>query len=297
MSASEGDTKVNESMDVESSGSSPRRTVARAYQQLLTDQVSQPDRIFIGGDELKHLDPNFVALDEDTQEYIRVILANRQESPRNPYCGRLLFPPTVCKHHVRTIHPVMGDMGIKDSTVGDLHASIFIFALTLGLLFIAPLGEKYSAAAIIHIGNFFFGAFSLGGGCSQIAAQFSVCSLFAGFGESAAVAVVGGLVFDVGDLAARQKASGLHRPTGHAALVNAFVRPLAYLVLDQALLLASKFYSVVFGVRYGHSVGIVAAGFLAAGIGMLLGTFATIRTMEAIFRRDSSAAFLVEPYW
>lgn len=94
-----------------------------------------------------------------------------------------------------------------------------------------------------------------------------------------------------------------HRPTDPTALVNAFIRPLAYLVLDPALLLASLFYSVVFGVvyliivtyadvfgsGYGHSVGIVGTDFLAAGIGMLLGTFATIRAMEAIFKRDTAS--------
>ena len=93
------------------------------------------------------------------------------------------------------------------------------------------------------------------------------------------------------------------RFTGPTALVNAFVRPLVYLALDPALLLASLFYSVVFGVvyliivtyadvfgrGYGHSVGIVGTDFLAAGIGMLLGTFATIRAMEAIFKRDTTS--------
>jgi hypothetical protein len=36
-----------------------------------------------------------------------------------------------------------------------------------------------------------------------------VCRLFAGFGGSAAIAVVGGVVADLWDLAARPKASGL----------------------------------------------------------------------------------------
>jgi hypothetical protein len=92
-------------------------------------------------------------------------------------------------------------------------------------------------------------------------------------------------------------------PSGTAALISDFIRPLAYLLLDPALLLASVFYSVVFGVvyliivtyanvfgtGYGHSVGIVGTDFLAAGIGMLLGTFATIKAMEAIFKRDAAS--------
>jgi hypothetical protein len=93
------------------------------------------------------------------------------------------------------------------------------------------------------------------------------------------------------------------RPTGLTALISDFIRPLAYLLLDPALLLASLFYSVIFGIiyliivtyadvfgtGYGHSVGIVGTDFLAAGIGMLLGTFATIKAMEAIFKRDSAS--------
>jgi hypothetical protein len=96
------------------------------------------------------------------------------------------------------------------------------------------------------------------------------------------------------------------RPSGSAALFGDFVRPLAYLLLDPALLLASLFYSVVFGViyliivtyadvfgtGYGQSVGIVGTDFLAAGIGMLLGTFGTIRAMEAIFKRDAASGQL-----
>jgi hypothetical protein len=36
---------------------------------------------------------------------------------------------------------------------------------------------------------------------------------------------------------------------------------------------------------YGHSVGIVGTDFLAAGIGMIIGTAATIKVMQAIFSK------------
>jgi len=103
----------------------------------------------------------------------------------------------------------MNDLGVTDSTVGALQVSIFLFALAIGPLVLAPLSERYGRAAIIHFGNLVFVAFSLGGGFSQTAVQFSVCRFFAGLGGSAAIAVVGGFVSDVWDLAARPKASGL----------------------------------------------------------------------------------------
>jgi hypothetical protein len=56
MSLSERDTKANDSTDIEFSGITSRQAVAQAYQELLVDQASQPDKIFIGGHELKHLE-------------------------------------------------------------------------------------------------------------------------------------------------------------------------------------------------------------------------------------------------
>jgi MFS family permease len=103
----------------------------------------------------------------------------------------------------------MQDLNITDSTIGALQVSIFLFALAIGPLFLAPLSEKYGRAAIIHFGNIVFVAFSTGGGFAQTAAQFSVCRFIAGFGGSAAISVVGGFVADIWDLAARPKASGL----------------------------------------------------------------------------------------
>lgn len=90
--------------------------------------------------------------------------------------------------------------------------------------------------------------------------------------------------------------------TGPRSLLIQVIRPLVYLVFDPALLLASTFNSIVFGIvylvivtladvfgrGYGHSVGIVGTDFLACGVGMIIGTFATIKAMDAIFKRDST---------
>jgi len=120
MSITDGNTKVNDSIDTESPGSFQRQAVVLAYQELLTDQASQPDKIFLAGHEIQHLDPNLVVLDEDTQEHPRVgvnthavhlqltrfsDLANRQESARHRNRGRMLFHLSLRKHHIRPVHP------------------------------------------------------------------------------------------------------------------------------------------------------------------------------------------------
>lgn len=91
-----------------------------------------------------------------------------------------------------------------------------------------------------------------------------------------------------------------HSTTGFRFLLTQAIRPLVYLAVDPALLFASIFYSVVFGIvylvivtlgdvfgrGYGHSVGIVGTDFLSCGVGMIIGTIGTIKAMEAIFKRD-----------
>ncbi|KAF2269445.1 MFS general substrate transporter [Lojkania enalia] len=82
------------------------------------------------------------------------------------------------------------------------------------------------------------------------------------------------------------------RPAGFGYLFSRFVRPVAYLALDPALVLASAFYSYasVFALGYGHSVGIVGTDFLAVGIGMIIGTIGTIKAMDAIFKKNGPEA-------
>ncbi|KAF2734368.1 MFS general substrate transporter [Polyplosphaeria fusca] len=95
------------------------------------------------------------------------------------------------------------------------------------------------------------------------------------------------------------------RPTGIGFLLSEFARPIVYLILDPALLLAAWFYSVCFGViylvivtfskyaevfanGYHHSVGIVGTDFLAVGIGMIIGTIVTIKIMDAVFKKSDT---------
>ena len=103
----------------------------------------------------------------------------------------------------------MRDLKITDSTLGALQVSIFLFAMAFGLLFSAPLSEKYGRVPVIHFGNFIFVVFSIGGGFAQTPVQFSICRFIAGLGGSAPISVVGGFVADVWDLETRPKASGL----------------------------------------------------------------------------------------
>ena len=76
MSITELGSKTHESIDIETSGLPPKQAVTQAYRELLTDQASQPDKVFVAGSELRHLDPNFVSLDEDKQEHPRVSATN-----------------------------------------------------------------------------------------------------------------------------------------------------------------------------------------------------------------------------
>ncbi|RAR00766.1 MFS general substrate transporter [Stemphylium lycopersici] len=359
--------------------SSSKLTVTERYNELLAEQASQPDKVFIDGYELREHDPNLIVLNHDDQEHPRGWVTAKKVRSTTILAGCCFLSPFSSTIFAPSIHLLMRDLNITDSTLGALQVSIFLFAMSFGLLFSAPLSEKYGRVPVIHFGNFIFIVFSIGGGFSQTPAQFCICRFIAGLGGAAPISVVGGFVADVWDLETRPKASGLAmlgpvlgpvigpvcggwmseeiswrwtlwipaiasailsalglvflpesyapvvlekkllkaqkadptamlytvmdiqgRPSGSAALISDLIRPFVYLVLDPALLLASLFYSVVFGtiyliivtyadvfgVGYGHSVGIVGTDFLAAGIGMIIGTLGTIKAMEAIFKRD-----------
>lgn len=61
----------------------------------------------------------------------------------------------------------MKDLHITNSTVGALQVSIFLFAFAIGPLFLAPLSERYGRTIVLHCGNLFFIAFSIGAGFAQ----------------------------------------------------------------------------------------------------------------------------------
>lgn len=70
----------------------------------------------------------------------------------------------------------MEGLRITDGTLGALQVSIFLFAYAVGPLFLAPLSEIYGRALIIHVGNLFFAAFSIGAGFAQ-----TVCHCYNSF--------------------------------------------------------------------------------------------------------------------
>ena len=59
-------------LDTGSAKSSPRLGVNQRYHELLDNQASQPDKIFIDGHELQDLDSNLVVLNEHDHEHPRV---------------------------------------------------------------------------------------------------------------------------------------------------------------------------------------------------------------------------------
>lgn len=54
--------------------SSSRTLVSQRYSDLVLDQESQHDKIFIGGYSLRDLDENLIYLDEQAQEHPRVCI-------------------------------------------------------------------------------------------------------------------------------------------------------------------------------------------------------------------------------
>ncbi|KAH7353135.1 major facilitator superfamily domain-containing protein [Pyrenochaeta sp. MPI-SDFR-AT-0127] len=360
----------------------PRLAVTKRYLQLLDDEVSNPDKIFISGSSLQTLDPNLVVLDETRHEHPRSWAFRKKARATAIVASFGFLSPFSSAIFAPSILVVMKDLQITDSTVGALQVSIFLFAFAVGPLFLAPLSEKYGRVWIIHIGNLIFVTFSVGGGFTRTATQFLVCRFIVGIGGSASISILGGFIADIWDLAARPKASGLimigtmlgpilgpvcggwmserlswrwtiwipaiasailsvigfiwlpesyapkvlqtklkelrkrapdakwytvldfqGTPKGLGTLMTGFVRPVVYLVLDPALFFASLFHSIAFGViyliivtyadifgtGYGFSVGLVGTAFLAAGVGTLMGTFGTIRAMEAIFKRNEAS--------
>jgi hypothetical protein len=60
------------SLDSVSTYGLPRNLVHERYRDLLVEQESMPDKVFISGYSLRELDPNLVVLDEETNEHPRV---------------------------------------------------------------------------------------------------------------------------------------------------------------------------------------------------------------------------------
>ncbi|PVH71962.1 MFS general substrate transporter [Cadophora sp. DSE1049] len=356
-----------------------RQLVTSRYQALRAEQAQSADNIFIGGDEFKNIDSNLVVLENTAQEHPRSWSRGKKIRTTAIVAAFCFLSPFASTIFAPSVHIIMSDLGITDSSLGALQVSIFLFAYAVGPLFLAPLSELHGRAIILNMGNLLFVAFSIGGGFAQTPAQLSVCRFLAGLGGSSGLAVVGGVTMDIWDLNDRPKASGLimlgpvlgpilgpvcggwmsarvswrwtlwvpaiaagilgltalfylhetyapqvlktkvrkakstrpgddvysvlvleSRPNGFGFLLSQFVRPVVYLIVDPALFLASFYYSVsfgvvylvvvtyadVFGLGYGHSVGIVGTDFLAAGIGMIIGTAVTIKVMQAVFSKD-----------
>ena len=76
----------------------------------------------------------------------------------NNYLGTVFAP---------SVHVVMSDLGVTDSTLGAFLVSVFLFAYAVGPLFLAPLSERYGRSIILHVGNSVFVVFSIGAGFSQ----------------------------------------------------------------------------------------------------------------------------------
>ncbi|KAF5311123.1 hypothetical protein D9619_008078 [Psilocybe cf. subviscida] len=97
--------------------------------------------------------------------------------------------------------------GITDPTVLALTLSIFLLSFAFGPLILAPLSEMYGRTWVLHIGNAFTAAFSLGCAFAPTTASLIVFRFLSGFSGSAPIACGGG---SIGDLfAAEDRASAM----------------------------------------------------------------------------------------
>ncbi|KAH7130930.1 major facilitator superfamily domain-containing protein [Dactylonectria macrodidyma] len=360
----------------------PRRLVREGYNALVQDQASSPDKLFIGGHGLAHLDKDLVVLDHDHGEHPRFWTWRKKFINTAIVAGCCFLAPFSSTIFAPSIHLIMDSLDITNDTLGALQVSIFMFAFAVGPLFLAPLSETYGRRMIVLCGNLIFIAFSVGGGFSQTPAQLAITRFIAGLGGSGAIAIVGGVVTDLWDLPSRPKASAMimlgpvlgpiigpvcggwmseratwrwtlwipaiasgvltviaffylaetyaprvleqmlkrntsetgnnyytvmdleSRRRGLRSLLIQFVRPVVYIFIDPAVGMASFLYSVIFGIiyllivtydlvfglGYHQSVGIVGTQFLAIGIGMMIGTFGTVKAMEFIFKKGGPDA-------
>ncbi|KAF8967302.1 multidrug resistance protein 4 [Flammula alnicola] len=87
--------------------------------------------------------------------------------------------------------------GITNTTVVALTLSIFLLSFAIGPLILAPLSEMYGRTWVLHIGNLFTIAFSLGCAFAPTKGSFIVFRFLSGLSGGAPIACGGGSVADL----------------------------------------------------------------------------------------------------
>ncbi|KAF9553106.1 multidrug resistance protein 4 [Agrocybe pediades] len=174
--------------------------------------------------------------------------------------------------------------GITDATIVAMTLSIFLLSFAIGPLILAPLSEMYGRTWILHIGNIFSIAFSLGCAFAPNTGTFIGMRFLAGFSGSAPIAVGGG---SVGDLfAAKDRASAMALYS-LGPLVGPVVGPIA-----------GGFIAQEIGIKWVFIIIAIACGMVSAfAIPFLRETYApVIRFRRATKRGDLENFIKANPH-
>ncbi|KAF8966560.1 multidrug resistance protein 4 [Flammula alnicola] len=145
-----------------------------------------------------------------------------------------LLPPLASSMMAPGLPEVADKYNITSATIVALTLSIFLVSFALGPLVLAPLSEMYGRTWILHIGNIFSLAFSLGCAFSPNVGTLIAFRFLTGFSGSAPIAIGAGSVSDL--FSERERAS------------------------------AMALYSI--GPLLGPAIGPVAGGFITQSVGI-----------------------------
>ncbi|KAH9478455.1 Efflux pump radE [Psilocybe cubensis] len=174
--------------------------------------------------------------------------------------------------------------GITNSTVVALTLSVFLLSFAIGPLILAPLSEMYGRTWILHFGNLFTIAFSLGCAFAPTTNSFIAFRFLSGFSGSAPIACGGG---SVGDLfAAKDRASAMALYS-LGPLIGPVIGPIAGGFIAQTI--GIKYVFIVIAATCG-AVSMVAIPFLRETYGPV------IRMRRAAKSGDPEKAAAAHPH-
>ncbi|KAG6849851.1 hypothetical protein H0H93_004345 [Arthromyces matolae] len=152
---------------------------------------------------------------------------------------------------------------ITNSTVAALTLSIYLLSFALGPLLLAPLSEMYGRTWVLHIGNLFSLAFTIGCAFAPNAGALIGFRFLAGFSGSAPIACGGG---SIGDLFSDRDRASAMAVYSLGPLIGPVVGPIA-----------GGFIAQTIGIKWVFIViSILCAVASAIGIPLLKETYAPV---------------------
>ncbi|RDB30839.1 hypothetical protein Hypma_005829 [Hypsizygus marmoreus] len=175
------------------------------------------------------------------------------------------------------LHEVGTKYGVTSTTIIALTLSIYLLSFAIGPLFLAPLSEMYGRTWVLHIGNLFSLAFTLGCAFSPTVGSLIAFRFLSGFSGSAPIACGGG---SVGDLFAERDRASAMALYSLGPLIGPVIGPIA-----------GGFIAQDVGIKWVFIVIAILCGLSAAvGIPFLRETYApVIRLRRAKHSNDPEA--------